>query len=154
MKLTHISDSIRFQCGDMIYSFLPTGDIELFTHGRTMINGYIGNAKDGSANNIWLRIYRKNKIDSYPLLGISSDTHVSKGAYGLKFSGTADNIAYEPHVAVVPGLVADAGEAALIRGVAQDEAIVCAVGHEPLLHRCVFLLLVEVLVGYVHDIHR
>ncbi len=95
MKLTHISDSIRFQCGDMIYSFLPTGDIELFTHGRTMINGYIGNAKDGSANNIWLRIYRKNKIDSYPLLGISSDTHVSKGAYGLKFSGTADNIAYE-----------------------------------------------------------
>ncbi|MCI8846587.1 MAG: cellobiose phosphorylase [Lachnospiraceae bacterium] len=95
MKLTHISDSIQFRCRDTVYSFLPTGDIELFTHGRTMINGYIGNKRDGSANNIWLRIHRKNKIDSYPLLGISSDTHVSKGAYGLKFSGTADHISYE-----------------------------------------------------------
>lgn len=95
MKLTHISDSIQFQCGETVYAFLPTGDIESFTHGRTLINGYIGNKKDGSANNLWLRIYRKDKIDSYPLLGISSDAHVSKGTYGLKFSGMADHISYE-----------------------------------------------------------
>lgn len=95
MKLTYISDSIQFKYKDAVYSFLPTGDIESFTYGHIMINGYIGNKKDGSANNIWLRVYRKNKIDFYPLLGISSHAHVSKGKHGLKFSGMADNISYE-----------------------------------------------------------
>lgn len=95
MKLTHISGSIQFTYKAMTYSFLPTGDIYLFTHGNTMINGYIGNKKDGSANNIWLRIYKKGEISFYPLLGISSNSSLSKSIYGLKYSGIAENISYE-----------------------------------------------------------
>ncbi|WFR58933.1 cellobiose phosphorylase [Anaerocolumna sp. AGMB13025] len=84
-----------FQKGKTTYRFLPTGDIFDFLHQGIMLNEFRGNAKDGSPNNIYLRIYRDDSVCVYPLLGIRSESVLSKGENSLTFSGTASGICYE-----------------------------------------------------------
>ena len=67
------------------------------------------------------------------------------GAVHLPGSGPA-------HIAVMPGLIADAGDLALLRRVAEDEAVLPAVLHQPFLLRRVLLLLVQDLVAGGHDV--
>ncbi len=99
MKLSHIPGSIRYQCGNSIYSFLSTGDIYRFESGPIMINGFTGTKKEGSANNIWLRIYREdsseNGIAYYPLLGIRSASRLIQDSNCLKYYGEIHKISYE-----------------------------------------------------------
>lgn len=52
--------------GDAAYTFLPTGDVFTFKQGHFLINQLRGNAKDGSVNNIYLRIHTPNGPISYP----------------------------------------------------------------------------------------
>jgi cellobiose phosphorylase len=84
-----------FQKGKTTYRFLPTGDIFDFIHQGTMLNLFRGNAKDGSPNNIYLRIYRDDSVFVYPLLGIRSESVLRKGENSLTFRGTASGICYE-----------------------------------------------------------
>lgn len=86
---------------DMLYRFLPSGDIFSFTHkhtqGEYLINQFRGNVKDGSANNIYLRIYddngHPNKV--YPLLGIHSVSKLSFSEEALVYEGTIQDISYK-----------------------------------------------------------
>lgn len=84
-----------FQKGKTCYRFLPTGDIFDFTHNGIMLNEFRGNAKDGSPNNIYLRIYREDSLCVYPLLGIRSHSVLKKGDSSLSYTGTIESISYE-----------------------------------------------------------
>lgn len=84
-----------FQQGKTIYRFLPTGDIFDITQGGIMMNAFRGNAKDGSPNNIYLRIYKDNSLIVHPLLGIKSKSVLKKGNSSLTYMGTVESIAYE-----------------------------------------------------------
>ena len=81
--------------GDSSYTFLPTGDVFTLKHNAFLANTFRGNAKDGSPNNIWLRIYQKDRINAYPLLGIRSGSKISAGENAIRYEGEAENIHYE-----------------------------------------------------------
>ncbi len=80
---------------DMNYDFLPSGDIYSFKYGNFMINQFRGNVKDGSVNNIYLRIYQNNRITAYPLLGIKSAGTVSVSKAALHYTGEVQGIKYQ-----------------------------------------------------------
>ena len=90
-----IHDFYEFNYGKTKYRFLPTGDIFDFTHDSIMINQFRSNPKDGSANNIYLRIYKNDTVTVYPLLGIRSSSALKKGESSLVYYGMADGIRYE-----------------------------------------------------------
>lgn len=94
MRLTQNDDIIMFGKGEYVYSFLSTGDIFEFTCGNFLINEFQGSAMEGSANNIYLRIYKEGAIKFYPLLGISSKSRLSRGQNTLVYSGEVEGIAY------------------------------------------------------------
>lgn len=78
------------------YRFLPSGDVFTFTNGPFLANQFRGNAKDGSVNNIYLRIYKDDKIRScHPLLGIKSGSRVSYSESALCQEGCIDGISYQ-----------------------------------------------------------
>lgn len=95
MKLQQRAPHMAFSQGSSIFSFLPSGDIASFTYGSFLINDYYGCIKDGSMNNIWLRVYHANTIRSYPLLGTQSASHLAKNENHLLFTGQVDDITYE-----------------------------------------------------------
>lgn len=78
----------------LTYKFLPAGDIFEFTQGSTLINQFQGNPVDGSANNIYLRVYTQQGISSYPLLGIRSGSKVSYSQDRVIFEGSIEAIRY------------------------------------------------------------
>ncbi|MFG6367550.1 MAG: cellobiose phosphorylase [Lachnospiraceae bacterium] len=79
---------------DNCYTFLSTGDIFTFTQGNILINQFRGNAKDGSLNNIYLRIYHEQESRSYPLLGIQSASALSYAGNCIQYKGCVENISY------------------------------------------------------------
>lgn len=95
MKLDQNTQYITFKQGESNFSFLPSGDIFEFTQEHFMVNQFQGSTKEGSANNIWLRIYKEDNLEVYPLLGITSGSTISKGENTILFSGKAANISYE-----------------------------------------------------------
>lgn len=96
MILEQRTEIFNFKCGDSEFKFLPTGDIFEFVNGYYMINGFQGNCVDGSANNIYLRIYEGDAIvGCAPLLGIKSKSKLSKSENKLIFSGNAVGIDYK-----------------------------------------------------------
>lgn len=94
MKLMQNVNYILFQQGKSTFSFLPSGDIFEFTFENFLINQFQGNVREGSANNIWLRIYKNDKLSVYPLLGINSRSRIFKGENTLVYSGNIENIDY------------------------------------------------------------
>ena len=94
MILKQQIDTIDITKDNGRFSFLPTGDIYEFTYDDFMINAYQGNCMDGSANNIYLRIYDGETISFYPLLGMNSKSTVSVGANSLVYVGEIDGIYY------------------------------------------------------------
>jgi cellobiose phosphorylase len=90
-----IHEFYEFNYGVTKYQFLRTGDIFEFTQGNVMINQFRGNPKEGSVNNIYLRIYKEDIIHYYPLLGIHSKSALKLGENSLVYYGEVENISYE-----------------------------------------------------------
>ena len=90
-----IHDFYEYHYGATSYRFLPTGDIFDFTCGNIMLNQFRGNPRDGSANNIYLRIYKEDRIVAYPLLGVQSGSTLRVGKDALVFRGMVEGIGYE-----------------------------------------------------------
>lgn len=86
---------ITFTQGTSRYRFLPTGDVFTFTNGPFLANQFRGNAKDGSVNNIYLRVYKEDGMVSYPLLGIKSGSRISYSESSLCQEGQIDGISYK-----------------------------------------------------------
>lgn len=94
MKLTHLTGSINFEKDNHNYSFLPTGDIYEFTSGNILLNSFIGSKKEGSAGNIWIRIYKEKTKHSFPLLGVLSQSSLKKSTESLNYYGEIEGISY------------------------------------------------------------
>lgn len=86
---------ITFEQNPCRYRFLPSGDIFAFTNGDFLANQFCGNAKDGSVNNIYLRIYKEDRIIVHPLLGIKSQSRISCSDNRLRQEGVVDGITYQ-----------------------------------------------------------
>lgn len=93
MKLPH--NLLSLHSNQLEFEFIPTGDVFEMKSGSFLINQFRGNAKDGSANNIYLRRYEGNVIkDVYPLLGQQSQSRISYQNNGIRFSGSCNEIDY------------------------------------------------------------
>ncbi len=79
---------------EMNYCFLPSGDIYTFHGGKILLNQFRGNLKDGSVNNIWLRLFQDKKTLVFPLLGIRSSSNLSVTDHALRFTGQIEDISY------------------------------------------------------------
>ncbi|MGH4049836.1 MAG: GH36-type glycosyl hydrolase domain-containing protein [Clostridium sp.] len=85
---------IQFLKGNSKFEFLPTGDVLQFLSGDILINQFLGNTVEGSANNIYLRIYNDEEIDVFPLLGIKSESKFSYNSTKAMWRGTVKEIDY------------------------------------------------------------
>ncbi len=95
MVITRDFNLITFKKDDLEFKFLDTGDIFEIVKGNVMINLFRGNPKEGSLNNIYLRIYKDNKVFSaIPLLGIKSKSSLYKGDTSLMFKGEISEDSY------------------------------------------------------------
>ena len=101
MKLTHTPGSLVFQYGDAEYSFLSSGDVYQFMNGEVLVNEFVGSLKEGSANNLWLRIYEENEIKWWPMLGLRSHSRLEMSKNSLRFSGEQGGVSYV--VTFLPG---------------------------------------------------
>lgn len=114
MILEQKTEYIRFHRQDITFTFLPEGDIFEFTAGSVLINQFLGNPVDGSANNIYLRIYDEGQTKEgsaagedmqslkpqiktvIPLLGRASKSRLTyKKDYALYYQGTEEGIDYK-----------------------------------------------------------
>ncbi len=93
--MNKINSFIDIKQDKMLYRFLPSGDIFTFTYDKFLINQFRGNVKDGSANNIYLRIYDEESIKVYPLLGVKSKSLISASSNSLVYEGTIEEIYYK-----------------------------------------------------------
>lgn len=85
---------ITLKNSNSTFSFLASGDAFEWIHDSVMINDFHGTNTDGSSNNIYLRIYNDNTIQSYPLIGVHSDSTIEASNTALRFTGTAQNVNY------------------------------------------------------------
>ena len=86
---------ITLKTPSMSHCFLPTGDVYTMTSGDFLINRFRGNMKDGSTNNIYLRIYQNGIIQYHPLLGAASGSRISFHKDALRYQGQFQSISYE-----------------------------------------------------------
>lgn len=94
MKMKKTNRFLSFTEKNSVYTFLPTGDIFTFLCDDFLINQFRGNAKDGSVNNIYLRIYENGTPTAYPLLGIQSKSKLSCDKKQLIYQGQIASISY------------------------------------------------------------
>lgn len=95
MIRTPLHPAAVLSAGDARFSFLDTGDIFEFTSAGCLLNSLLGNPKDGSANNIWLRFYENGAVSkAMPLLGIRSESTVAFESGRVIYRGTADGVHY------------------------------------------------------------
>ncbi|MDU1844707.1 MAG: cellobiose phosphorylase [Niallia nealsonii] len=89
------TQTVTLNGNDTTFSFLPSGDIYEIRHKDIMVNQLIGNLLDGSANQIYLRVFKEGEIFSTPLLGVRSDSQLSVGEHTLIWSGSFEGVSYE-----------------------------------------------------------
>ncbi len=94
---------ITFNKDGMTFKFLESGDIFEICSKDIMINMFNGNVKDGSLNNIYLRLYKEEGIKIIPLLGIKSNSELYYGENSLLFKGNYENVSYEVRFTLVNG---------------------------------------------------
>lgn len=85
---------ITLKNSNSTFSFLASGDTFEWIYDSVMINDFHGTNTDGSSNNIYLRIYDGNSIQSYPLIGVHSNSTIEASDTALRFTGTAKDIKY------------------------------------------------------------
>lgn len=86
---------ITFEKNKTKFEFLPTGDVFQFLGEDILINKYIGNSIDGSANNLYMRVYENGEVFVTPLLGIKSTSKFSYNDLQAKWTGEFKDITYE-----------------------------------------------------------
>lgn len=89
------NSNIQIQAGDLNFTFLNSGDISSITHKSTMINQIIANPIDGSLNNLFLRLHRKNEIKVVPLLGIRSESRLNYSDSQVSWEGNVEDVSYK-----------------------------------------------------------
>ena len=102
MTLQNIHRFITLHDTDCRYRFFPAGDVYDFVCGSAMANLFRGNARDGSLNNIYLRIYGEDSVTAHPLLGIASGSRVRYSSTALVQTSRAKPISCVTITIVIP----------------------------------------------------
>ncbi|MBS7578435.1 MULTISPECIES: amylo-alpha-1,6-glucosidase [unclassified Enterococcus] len=76
-------------------TFLDSGDLYEIKKNDIMINQLNGNFLDGSCNQIYLRIFDKEKIEFIPLIGSNSQSDFYIGEEQLTWQGKFRGVAYQ-----------------------------------------------------------
>jgi 1,2-beta-oligoglucan phosphorylase len=87
--------SFEVKAGDLLFSFLNSGDIFQTTHQHIMINQWVSNPVDGSLNNLYLRFFRSAGIQVFPLLGAQSKSEVEYSGNHVAWKGNIDEVHYQ-----------------------------------------------------------
>ncbi|AGF59367.1 cellobiose phosphorylase [Clostridium saccharoperbutylacetonicum] len=95
MILDNKIDVFSIKNGSTKVEFLPTGDIHQILVDNIMINQYLGNCIDGSVNNIYIRIHKKEKIEILPLLGVKSNSRFYINEKEAVWTGETEGIVYK-----------------------------------------------------------
>lgn len=94
---------ITFNKDGIVFKFLESGDIFEICSKDIMINMFNGNVKDGSLNNIYLRLYKDGKVEVITILGIKSNSKLYCGENSLLFEGSYKDISYKVRFTLVDG---------------------------------------------------
>lgn len=94
MIFTQKVHPISFIKGNTICSFLPTGDVHQLTHQDILVNQLLGNTVDGSASNIYMRVYEGNEMMVTPLMGVKSPSTFSYSEKQAIWNGFFEGIEY------------------------------------------------------------
>jgi cellobiose phosphorylase len=94
MLLKSQAGYVIFHQGESRFSFLRSGDIFEFVHANIMLNQFQGSAREGSVNNIWLRVYEGGKPAVQPLLGLYSGSHILRAPDQLVYTGAFNGVGY------------------------------------------------------------
>ncbi|RUS49000.1 GH36-type glycosyl hydrolase domain-containing protein [Cohnella sp. AR92] len=73
--------------GDLRFAFLNSGELYEAVGGTTMINQLMSNPLDGALGNLYIRLFLKEGIRSYPLLGIRSASRFGRFGDRLVWKG-------------------------------------------------------------------
>ena len=77
-----------------VFKFLESGDIFEIFSGDIMINMFNGTNKEGSMNNLYLRLYEKNSVKVIPLFGIKSNSKLMYDENSVLFYGEYEDLKY------------------------------------------------------------
>ncbi|MBO0472613.1 hypothetical protein IGL98_001681 [Enterococcus sp. DIV0840] len=91
--MTHQKRTI--ENGGTSVSFLKTGDLYEIMHENIMINQLNGNALDGSCNQLYLRVYDENDIQSIPMIGSNSASKFRIGKEQATWTGNFLGVSYQ-----------------------------------------------------------
>lgn len=94
MKVKPNFEFLNFEKGDMVFKFLESGDIFEILHKDIMINMFNGTFRDGSLNNIYLRIYEGDGIKIFPLIGGKSKGKIYFDSNSILFEGSIFSLSY------------------------------------------------------------
>lgn len=94
MRLKTLSAPITLKNGNSAFTFLSGGDSFEWIHDSILINSFRGNTLNGSANNIYLRIYKDDSLTFYPLVGLASNSSLKSSNSSLVFEGIVEQISY------------------------------------------------------------
>lgn len=83
------------QNGKTRAEFLASGDILQILENDIMVNQFLGNERDGSANRLYLKLYKDEKIDIYELTGIRSDSSFAVEENCAWYKGNAGDVSYQ-----------------------------------------------------------
>lgn len=84
------------------FEFLDSGDVRRITDGQNiMINQLVGNLLDGSASNLFLRIYQPDGFLSTKLCGLDSPSYFYIDNNASHFVGTFEGVSYHVVLDVV-----------------------------------------------------
>lgn len=85
----------KIQSGPLTFTFLPSGDLHSAYYQHIQINQLIGNDIDGSLNNLYLRLYKEEDIQVYPLIGKDAAATFYCGQTSAKWVGRIDDLSYQ-----------------------------------------------------------
>ena len=81
--------------GGTTFSFLETGDLYEILNGTIMINQLHGNRLDGSCNQLYLRVYTQNGIQTAPMIGSNATSTFYIDEKQAAWQGEFLGIAYQ-----------------------------------------------------------
>ncbi|WBL14647.1 GH36-type glycosyl hydrolase domain-containing protein [Sutcliffiella sp. NC1] len=94
MTTTTEATKHQLKAGEISFTFLNSGDLFEANHGWVMINQLLGNPVDGSLNNLYLRLHRKEGMKVVPLLGVKSPSTFYVSEKAMTWKGTVEDVNY------------------------------------------------------------
>ncbi|MCA0986947.1 GH36-type glycosyl hydrolase domain-containing protein [Guptibacillus algicola] len=84
----------HLRAGEVEAVFLNSGDLYELSSNTIMINQVLSNPIDGALNNLYLRVFLEKEIQSYPLIGVKSNSDVCFEESRVIWTGEVSGVKY------------------------------------------------------------